>query len=203
MLTLHDNIESGNAYKVRLLLSQLYIDYTTIQYNVTRGETRTPEFLANINQIGRIPVIEFEDGKCLAESNAILYHFAHNTEFFPKDEWLQAQVMKWLFFEQYSHEPYIAVAKYILTMLPRDSGRRAEIPKLLKNGYSALTVMEEQLQGQNFMVGNIYTIADIALFAYTHKAEMGNFDLSRYPTILKWIERIKNRPEFIPMYSEG
>lgn len=203
MLTLHDNIESGNAYKVRLLLSQLDIDYTSVEYDVTREATRTEDFLDNINPNGRIPVIEFEDGKCLAESNAILYYFAQDTDLFPIDKWKQAQVMKWLFFEQYSHEPYVAVAKYILTMLPLDSSRRGEIPKLLSKGYKALTLMEDQLQNQDFMVGNTYTIADIALFAYTHKAKMGNFDLTRFPAILRWIKRIENRPGFIAMYPEG
>lgn len=203
MLILHDNIESGNAYKVRLLLSQLGLDFKTIQYDVTKGATRTEEYLTKVNANGRIPVVEFEDGRCLAESNAILYYFTQDTDFFPRDKWLQAEVMQWLFFEQYSHEPYVAVAKYILTMLPRNSPRRSEIPKLLNKGYEALAVMEEQLQGQDFIVGNIYSIADIALFAYTHKAAMGNYDLSRYPTIQKWISRIENRPGFVPMYPEG
>ena len=203
MLTLHDNIESGNAYKVRLLLSQLDIDYTSVEYDVTREATRTEDFLDNINSNGRIPVIEFEDGKRLAESNAILYYFAQDTELFPIDKWKQAQVMKWLFFEQYSHEPYVAVAKYILTMLPLDSSRRGEIPKLLSKGYKALAIMEDQLQNQDFMVGSTYTIADIALFAYTHKAKMGNFDLTRFPAIMRWIKRIENRPGFVAMYPEG
>lgn len=177
MLILHDNTESGNAYKVRLLLSQLGIDFTTVQYDVTKGETRTAEYLANINENGRIPVIEFEDGKCLAESNAILYYFAQGTDFFTTDKWQQAQVMKWLFFEQYSHEPFVAVAKFILTMLPHDSPRRSEIPTLHIKGYDALAILEDRLKDYNFLVGDTYSIADIALFTYTHKAEMGDFDL--------------------------
>ena len=200
MLTLHDNIESGNAYKVRLLLSQLGLRFRCIQYDVTKGETRTPEFLANINNNGRIPVVEFEDGRCLPESNAILYHFAQDTDFFPTNAWQQTEVMKWLFFEQYSHEPFVAVAKFILTMLPGDSPRRSEIPSLHTKGYAALQIMEERLAGHDFLVGERYSIADIALFAYTHKAEMGNFDLSRFPEIRSWIARVEQTPGFVAMY---
>ncbi len=203
MLVLHDNTESGNAYKVRLLLSQLELDFKTIQYNVVEGETRSAAFLSAINNNGRIPVVEFEDGRCLAESNAILYYFAQDTAFFPDDKWQQAEVMKWLFFEQYSHEPFVAVAKYILTMLPDDSPRRAEIPLLHTKGYDALAVMENRLKDHEFLVGDGYSIADIALFAYTHKAEMGDFDLSRFSAILRWIDRIEATPDFIVMYPEG
>lgn len=203
MLILHDNIESGNAYKVRLLLSQLGVSFTTVQYNVTKGETRTAEYLANINENGRIPVVEFEDGRCLPESNAILYYFAQDTDFFPSDKWQQAEVMKWLFFEQYSHEPFVAVAKFILTMLPKDSPRRLEIPTLHTKGYDALQILEDRLKDHHFLVGDSYSIADISLFAYSHKAEMGEFDLSRFPAILSWISRIEKTPGYVVMYPEG
>jgi len=203
MLTIHDNIESGNAYKVRLLLSQLGLDYKCIQYDVTTGETRTEEFLNNINANGRIPVVEFEDGRCLEESNAILFYFAQNTDYFPTDRWQQAQVMKWLCFEQYSHEPFVAVAKYILTMLPENSERRAEIPMLHEKGKAALQIMEDRLKDHDFLVDEAYSIADIALFAYTHKAQMGGFDLNVFPAIKDWIRRIENTPGFIPMFPEG
>jgi glutathione S-transferase len=202
LLILHDNTESGNAYKVRLLLTQLGLDFKTIQYNVTTGETRTADFLEKINENGRIPVIEFDDGRCLPESNAILYYFAQDTDFFPKSKWHQAEVMKWMFFEQYSHEPFVAVAKFILTMLPEDSPRRAEIARLHKEGYKALHIMEDRLKDHDYLVGNRYSIADIVLFAYTHKAEMGNFDLSRFPAILNWITHIEKTPDFVTMYPE-
>lgn len=203
MLTLHDNIESGNSYKIRLLLSQLGLPFKTIQYDVTKGETRTLDFLQNINENGRIPVVEFEDGRCLAESNAILYYFSQNSAFFPDEIWHQAEVMKWLFFEQYSHEPFIAVAKFILTMLTKDSERRAELPTLHLKGYEALQVLEDRLEGHDFLVNGSYSIADIALFAYTHKAEMGDFDLGRFPAIRRWISRIEKTQDFIPMYPEN
>ncbi len=203
MLILHDNIESGNAFKVRLLLSQLGLSFKTIQYDVTKGETRTAEYLKHINENGRIQVIEFEDGKCLAESNAIIYYFALDTDFFPSDKWQQAQVMKWLFFEQYSHEPCVAVAKYILTMLPKDTPRRSEIPNLHTKGYDALNIMEDRLKDHDFLVADKYTIADIALFAYTHKAEMGGFDLSCFPAIVNWIKHVENTDGFVTMYPDG
>ncbi len=203
MLMLHDNVESGNAYKVRLLLSQLGLPFKTIQYNVVRGETRAAEFLSDINVNGRIPVVEFEDGRQLAESNAILYYFAEGSDYFPTDKWQQAEVMKWLFFEQYSHEPFVAVAKFILTMLPVDSPRRAELPALHAKGYDALQILEDHLKNHDFLVGDKYSIADIALFAYSHKAEMGGFDLTRFPAMLNWIKRIENTPGFVVMYPPG
>ncbi|WP_138379341.1 glutathione S-transferase family protein [Luteithermobacter gelatinilyticus] len=202
MYILHDNPHSGNAYKVRLLLSQLGVPFRSISYDVTIGETRTPDFLSRINANGRIPVVEFPDGHCLAESNAILYYFAQETDYFPTDKWGQAQVMQWLFFEQYSHEPYVAVAKFILTLLPEDSPRRAELPDLHEKGTAALQVMEAHLKDRTFLVGEQYSIADIALFAYTHVAEMGDFDLGPYPAIRTWIERVQNTPRFIPMFPE-
>lgn len=202
MLILHDNIESGNAYKIRLLLSFLEIPFKTIQYDVVTGETRTKDFLNNINKNGRIPVLQFEDGRCLAESNAILYYMAQNSEYFPTDEWQQAKVMEWLFFEQYSHEPFVAVAKFILTMLPEDTPRRSEIPTLHEKGYTALQIMEDHLSENNFLVGDNLSIADIALYAYSHKAHMGEFDMSRFPAIQLWFERIEQHPNYIFMYPQ-
>jgi glutathione S-transferase len=149
MLILHDNVESGNAYKARLLLSLMGKEYKCIQYDVVNGETSTDEFLKKYNKNGRIPVLEFEDGKCLAESNAIIYFLSLGTECFPNDPWLQAKVMEWMCFEQYSHEPFVAVAKFILTMLPEDTPRRAEIPTLHEKGYAALEIMENQLKESN------------------------------------------------------
>ncbi len=200
MLLLHDNIESGNAYKVRLLLSLLGIAFETKQYDVVNGETRTKEYLENINKNGRIPVLQFEDGRCLAESNAILYYMANGTQYFPQDKWQQAKVMEWMFFEQYSHEPFVAVAKFILTMLPEDTPRRAEIPTLHEKGYAALQIMEDRLEEAAFLVGDSLSIADIALYAYTHKAHMGDFDMNRYPAINRWFSRVEKTPNYIEMF---
>ncbi len=202
MLIVHDNTESGNAYKVRLILSLLDIDYKTIQYDVVKGETRTKEYIANVNNNGRIPVLQFEDGRCLAESNAILFYMSQNTKYFPSDSWEQAKVMEWLCFEQYSHEPFVAVAKFILTMLPEDTPRRAEIPTLHEKGYTALQIMEDRLSEHSLLVGKTMTIADIALYAYTHKAHMGDFDMTRFPAIKKWFERIETEPNYLTMYPK-
>ncbi|MDG1708524.1 MAG: glutathione S-transferase family protein [Emcibacteraceae bacterium] len=200
MLTLHDNTESGNAYKARLLLSLLGQEYKCIQYDVVAGETRTEDYINNINKNGRIPVLQFEDGKCLAESNAILYYVAQGTEYFPTDTWLQAKIMEWMCFEQYSHEPFVAVAKFILSMLPADTPRRVEIPNLHEKGYAALQIMEDHLEGNDYLVGTNLSIADIALYAYTHKAHMGEFDMSRFPSINTWCERIEAEPNYIKMF---
>ncbi len=200
MLIVHDNTESGNAYKVRLILSLLDLDYKTVQYDVTKGDTRTEDYLTNINKNGRIPVLQFEDGRLLAESNAILYYMAQDTKYFPPDTWQQAKIMEWLCFEQYSHEPFVAVAKFILTMLPEDTPRRAEIPKLHEKGYDALQIMEDTLVENDYLVGDSMTIADIALYAYTHKAHMGNFDMSRFPAIARWCDRIEREPNYIKMF---
>ena len=203
MLILHDNTESGNAYKVRLLLSFLKCDFKTIQYNVVNGETRTKDYLTKINKNGRIPVLQFEDGRCLPESNAILYYLSQNTPYFPKDTWDQAKVIEWLCFEQYSHEPFVAVAKFILTMLPENSPRRAEIPTLHEKGYTALQIMEDHLDNNDYMVGQNLSIADIALYAYSHKAHMGGFDLSRFPAISAWFVRIEAEPNYLAMYPDN
>ena len=203
MLMLHDNIESGNAYKARLLLSLLGKDFKTIQYDVVNGATRTKDFLSNVNENGRIPVLEFEDGKCLAESNAIIYYLAQGTAYFPQDPWQQAKVMEWMCFEQYSHEPYVAVAKFILSMLPEDTERRAEIPTLHEKGYAALAVMENHLKNNKWLVGDQMTIADIALYAYTHKAPLGGFDMSRFPAINKWCKQIETTPNYIKQVLDG
>ena len=202
MLILHDNMESGNAYKVRLLLSLLELNFKTIHYDVVNGAARTEDYLKNINKNGRIPVLQFEDGKCLAESNAILFYLAQNTAYFPSDPWQQAKVMEWLCFEQYSHEPFIAVAKFILTMLPADTPRRSEIPTLHEKGYPALQIMEDQFNENDYLVGNSLSIADIALYAYTHKAHMGKFDMSRFPAIKAWFERIEAEPNYLTMYPD-
>ena len=203
MLILHDNIESGNAYKVRLLLSLLGHEFKTIQYDVVNGATRTEEYLASINKNGRIPVLQLEDGRCLPESNAILYYLAQNTPYFPTGTWDQAKVIEWMCFEQYSHEPFVAVAKFILTMLPENSPRRAEIPTLHEKGYTALQIMEDHLAENDYLVGINLSIADIALYAYTHKAHMGDFDMSPFPAIAAWFERIEAEPNYLAMYPDN
>ncbi len=196
MLRLYEFFSSGNCYKVRLLLTQLGIPFERVELNILKGETRTPEFLSK-NSNGRIPVLEIEPGKFLSESNAILFYLSEGTEFFPNDAWERAKVMQWLFFEQYSHEPYIATSRFWISILGKGDEYRDAIKQKREPGYAALTVMERHLTNHLFFVGERYTIADIGLFAYTHVADEGGFDLMRFPEIQAWIERVKAQPQHI------
>ncbi|MFZ1425888.1 MAG: glutathione S-transferase family protein [Geminicoccaceae bacterium] len=193
MLRLYDFLSSGNGYKCRLLLRQLQLPYERVELDILKGETRTPEFLAR-NPNGRVPALELEDGTVLAESNAILCYLADGTPFLPQDRLARAQVLQWLFFEQYSHEPFIAVARFIHHFLPEDSPRRAELPRLEQGGHAALGVMEQRLEAHPFLVAGRYTIADIALYAYTHVAGEGGFDLTAYPAVSTWLDRVAAQP---------
>ncbi|HET6912546.1 MAG TPA: glutathione S-transferase family protein [Rhodanobacteraceae bacterium] len=198
MITIYGNSVSGNCHKLRLLCEQLGREYRWIEIDNTRGQTHTPEFLAK-NPNGKVPVIELEDGRILAESNAILCWLAEGTEYFGGDAWQRAQTLSWMFFEQYSHEPYVAVARFIRGWTPGDSPRRAELPKCIERGNAALAVMEKHLSSNQWFSGARYGIADIALFAYTHCAADGGFDLSRYPQVSRWLDRVCATPRFVPM----
>ena len=196
MYKLYDFLPSGNGYKVRLLLTQLQISFELIELNIINGETRTPEFLAK-NPNGKIPLLKIASDKFLSESNAILYYLSQETKYFPQDKYRQAQVMQWLFFEQYSHEPNIATPRYWISELKQADKYREQIEQKRKLGYAALNVMEQHLKDLDFLVADKYTIADIALYAYNHVAEEGGFDLTKFPAILAWFERIKSQPRHI------
>ena len=198
MLQLHDNITSGNGYKVRLLLTLLGIPFTRLEYDVDRAETRVPAFLAK-NPNGRVPLLELDDGRVLAESNAILLYLAEGTPYLPADRFERALVNQWLFFEQYSHEPNIATLRYWITHRVLDDERRAMVAGKRRWGYAALDVMEGHLATRRYLVAERYTVADIALYAYTHVAEEGEFDLGRYPAIRRWLERVASAPGHIPI----
>jgi glutathione S-transferase len=200
---LHDNLSSGNGYKVRLLLAQLGIPYERIEYDIDRGETRTPHFLEK-NPNGRVPVLEIEDGEYLAESNAILFYLADGTPFLPEDRLSRARVMQWMFFEQYSHEPNIATPRFWIThRVEMTDERRLSLETKRTLGHAALAVMEGHLQGhlrdREFFVGEDYTIADIALYAYTHVAGEGGFNLEAYPAVRAWLDRVAARPGYVPI----
>jgi glutathione S-transferase len=198
LLRLYDFHDSGNGYKVRLALAQLDIPYEYVEVDILAGQSRTPEFLAkNIN--GRIPVLELEDGRRMAESNAILFYLAEGTPFLPAERWSKAQVMQWMCFEQYSHEPNIATSRFWLRHTEFDSHRRRRYADKIKDGVAALQVMEQHLTTHKFFVAERYTIADIALYAYTHVADEGGFDLSPFPAILAWLERVKSQPGHKPI----
>ena len=189
---------SGNCYKVQLLLEQIGRPYRWIEIDSTTGATRTPEYLAR-NPNGKVPLLELDDGRRLAESNAILCYLAEGTPLLPTDAWQRAEMLQWLFFEQYSHEPYVAVARFICLWLTDDHPRGAELARLRERGYQALDVMERHLDGREFFVESGYGVADIALFAYTHAAADGGFDLSRYPAITAWLARVREQPRYVPM----
>lgn len=195
-LRLYDFLPSGNGYKIRLLLTQISMPFKRIEINILEGESRSSEFLSK-NPNGKIPVLEIAEGKYLAESNAILMYLSEGTEFLPYDRFLKAQVLQWLFFEQYSHEPFIATSRYWISILGKAEEYKEKLQEKHQRGYEALEVMENHLTKNNFFVGESYTIADIALFAYTHVADEGGFDLTRFKAIQAWIERIKAQPRFI------
>jgi glutathione S-transferase len=197
VLKLYDYLESGNGYKVRLLLHQLGIPFERIELDIVRGETRTPEFLRR-NPNGRIPTLELEDGTCLAESNAIQWYLAEGTPFLPEDRLGRAQVLQWMFFEQYSHEPYIAVLRF-WTHAGWLTEKAAQVPERRKRGLSALGVMERHLAERDWIAAGRYTIADIALYAYTHVAHEGGFDLGPFPAVRRWLERVRREPRHIPI----
>jgi glutathione S-transferase len=190
--------ESGNCYKVRLALEQLNLAYRWVEIDPARGDTRTPEFLA-MNPNGKVPTLQLEDGTFLPESNAILHYLAEGSRLLPAAREPRARVLQWMFFEQYSHEPYLAVARAIVRYQPPDSPRRAELPRLLQRGAQALCVMEQHLERSPFFVAERYSIADIALYAYTHCAAEGGFDLAAYPALGRWLERVKAQPRHVPM----
>jgi glutathione S-transferase len=189
---------SGNCHKVRLTLDLLHIPYRWHEVDLLAGDTRTPEFLA-MNPNGRVPLLQIDDHTWLAESNAIVCYLADGTALWPGDRLQRAQALQWLFFEQYSHEPYIAVARFIRGFLKQPE--HARLPELTQRGYQALDVMERHLATLPFFVGATLTIADIALYAYTHKAHEGGFDLARHPRVRGWIDRCRAVAGMVEMPS--
>jgi glutathione S-transferase len=203
-LRLHDYLPSGNGYKVRLLLTQLGIPFERIEYDIDRGETRTPAFLENVNANGRVPVLETEEGEFLPESNAILFYLSGGTPLLPDDRLGKARALRWMFFEQYSHEPNIAVARAWLHVFDTEmtEERRTALEAKRRLGYDALGVMEKHLEGNDFFVGGRYSVADITLYAYTHVADEGGFDLDGFPAIRAWLERVSSQPGYIPITKD-
>lgn len=198
-MKLYDYLPSGNGYKCRLLLHQLGIPYQRIELDIDKAETRTPEFLAK-NPNGRIPTLELDDGTYLPESNAIIFYLAEGTPFLPADRLGRAQVLQWLFFEQYNHEPNIATSRYWLTHGFEITPERQMMLEMKKKaGIAALGVMEQQLSKHDYFVGERYSIADIALYAHTHVAEEGRFSLEPFPAVRAWLKRVGRQPRHIPI----
>jgi glutathione S-transferase len=200
MPILHQMPMSGNCYKVRLAARQAGIALQFKDYPLHDGTTRKPEFLSK-NPNGRVPLLEFEDGRCLPESGAILWHLSEGTKLQPADAWSRAQALQWMFFEQYSHEPYIAVARFWLGFAPKEEleKNRHLIPEWHEKGNAALGVMETHLKQNDWFAGGRYSIADIALYGYTHCASDGGFNLSKYPAVMAWLARVAAQPDHVPL----
>ncbi len=198
MVTIYGDLQSGNCYKIKLLCELLSIEHDWIHVDILKGETRTEEFLA-LNFAGQIPLLLLGDGRTLSESNAILNYLAHGSEWLSEDPYQLALIQKWQFFEQYSHEPYIAVARFINKYLGLPEDRREEYEAKQKGGHRALAIMENQLKQTPYLTGDSPTTADISLYAYTHVADEGGFDLSGYPAISQWIQRMQQLPRYIGM----
>jgi glutathione S-transferase len=201
VLTLYDYLDSGNGYKVRFLLAHLDRDYALVEKDIMKGETRTPDYLA-LNPNGRIPLLQLEDGSFLAESGAMLNYLAEGTPFLPDGGIDRARVLQWMFFEQYNLEPPIGGARNRLRHLEQTDQVKAEIEARRAPGEAALGVMEGELATRDWFAAGRYTIADIALYAYTHVADQGGFDLGKYPAIGRWIVRIEAQPGWFPMLPD-
>ncbi|MGX9462107.1 glutathione S-transferase family protein [Shewanella sp. A14] len=197
-MTVYGDSKSGNCYKVQLVLNILGIAHQWQEMSILDGDTQTTTFLAK-SPSGKIPLLELDDGRVLSESNAIMGYLAANSNLIPSDDFTKAKMYQWMFFEQYSHEPYIAVARFIQFYLGLPEGRLAEYQALHVKGYKALSVMEFALSKQPFLCGDQFTLADIALYAYTHVAHEGGFDLVDYPQIRAWLTRITQIPGFVAM----
>ncbi|MCH1925613.1 glutathione S-transferase family protein [Shewanella sp. C32] len=197
-MTIYGDSQSGNCYKVQLLCALLDLSYKWIDVDILAGDTKQADFLAK-NPNGKIPLLLLENGQTLSESNAIINYLAAGTALLPTDNFLLAKVQQWQFFEQYSHEPYIAVARFIAKYLGLPADRQAEYDAKQAGGHKALQVMEQQLSQTPYLVGEQLTTADISLYAYTHVADEGGFSLQQYPAILAWLDRIQQHAHYIAM----
>ena len=200
MLTLYGFLRSGNVYKVRLLLARLGIPHRRVEVSQLTGDTAKPAFRA-VNPIGKVPTIVFEDGRVLSESGAILHYLAAGTRFWPDDRWQQAQVLRWMFFEQYSHEPAIAVNRFLRVYTGNDD-RTAQIEANHRRGTHALGVMDAHLAANPWFGTPRCSIADIALYAYTHVADEGGFDLASFGNIRRWLDDMRHEPGHILLMQE-
>jgi glutathione S-transferase len=195
---IYGDIQSGNCFKVKLLTSLLEIELEWVEVDILASETQTDSFLT-MNPNGKIPLLELDDGTYISESNAILNYLAFESPLAGSDRFTYSKILQWQFFGQYSHEPFIAVARFIAKYLGLPQDRKSEYEAKQIGGYKALKVMEEQLQLTPFLVGSEISIADISLYGYTHVANEGGFDLSAYPAIKQWIARIQSNPKYISM----
>ena len=200
-LVLHEYAASGNCYKVRLTAALVGARLERRDYDIMKGETRSPDFLANVNPNGRIPVLQV-DGRFIPESNAACYYLAEGTTLIPTAPFDHADMLRWMFWEQYNHEPNIATLRFWLREIGSanlDDMKRLQMPAKRQAGNAALKLMDEHLDGRDWFVGPSMSLADVCLFAYTHVAGDAEFDLDRYPHVVDWIERIKGQPRYVAM----
>jgi glutathione S-transferase len=195
---LYNSAVSGNCYKVRLLLAHLGLDYEIEELSVVDRSNRS-EVLGDLNPGLRVPTLVLDDGRPLAESNAILWYLGDGTEYAPDDRYERAQVLQWQFFEQYSHEPFVAIARFLKTYAGRPADFERQERRLLAGGYAAFDAMERHLGSRTFLVGARYSLADISLYAYTHVAHEGGYSLDAYPAIREWLERVAAQPGHVPI----
>jgi glutathione S-transferase len=198
MYRVYGDIRSGNCYKIKLLMQHLQLEHEWVAMNILKGETQTSAYLA-MNPNGKIPLLELSPGEYLTESNAILNFLAQGSAYLPEDALARARVLEWQFFEQYSHEPYIAVARFIQLFLGLPAERREEYQAKQQGGHKALGVMEQRLTSAPWLANGALSIADISLYAYTHVAHEGGFDLAAYPAIQGWLARVADHPRHISM----
>ena len=202
MITLFGNLESGNVHKVQMILHRVEIPYKRVDVSQTRNGTRNVEYL-KLNPMGKIPAVEFDNGDVLTESGAILFFFAKNTELWPDDTRAQAEVLRWMFFEQYSHEPSLAVIRYLTHHVPDPDKFTDRVSELRPKGKFALEVLENQLKGNVWIAENTCTIADYALYPYTRLADEAGFNLDEFPNIQKWLARVETQRNHIPFRLDG
>ena len=202
-LVLHEYSNSGNCYKVRLTAALLGLPIERREYDILKGETRTPEFLSGINSNGRIPVLQIGE-RFMPESNAAIFYLADGSDLIPTDRFDRADMLRWMFFEQYSHEPNLATLRFWLAFVGMDNlseMQRALIPAKRKAGEEALGLMDRHLETQAWFAGSRFTLADIALYAYTHVAREGEYDLDDFPAVLRWMNRVASQPGYIPIIA--
>ena len=197
-MLLYDSQVSGNCYKVRLLLAHLGIAYERRELSVVDRSNRS-EVLGDLNPAQRVPTLVLDDGRALGESGAILWYFAEGTEFVPEDRYERAQMLQWMFFEQYDHEPALAVVRFWVAYSGRPEAFADRLEERMAAGYRALDAMERHLDGREFFVGDRLSLADIALYAYTHVAPEGGFELDSYPAIGAWLDRVAAKPGHVPI----
>ncbi len=196
-MRLYEMADSGNCYKIRLCAAQVGQELEIVPVDILKGESRTEEFLQK-NPNGRVPTLELDDGTLLPESNAAIFYLAEGTPLLSDDRLVRAQTLQWMFFEQYSHEPYIAVARFWKSIQPGgEEEKKHMFAEWHDRGHQALAVMERHLSENDFFAGNTYSIADIALYAYTHVAHEGGFSLDAYPKVRTWLQRVAAQPDHI------